>query len=197
MRAVLVIVFSRSNSSGAPSRANFLRPSQRDLDVARAELDRIVEVAVLALVPDLDRAAVARLLLADAHAFRVVAVGAEGRGAAGADPLVAALVAALLLLEPLAQRLHQLFPAAERLDLLLLLLGELQLHLLQQPLERNLRPRCRGSSPRPARTRRRRGRTCRSSPRPSPARRATGSRTRRSTDRSRPCPSPRAASGTP
>jgi hypothetical protein len=55
------------------------------------------------------------------------------------DPLVAALVAALLLLEPLLERLHQLFPAAERLDLLLLFLGELELHLLQQPLERNLR----------------------------------------------------------
>ena len=33
---------------------------QRDLDVARAEFDRVVEVAVLALVPDLHRAAVAR-----------------------------------------------------------------------------------------------------------------------------------------
>ena len=33
--------------------------AQRDLDVARAQLDRIVEIAKLALVPDLDRAAVA------------------------------------------------------------------------------------------------------------------------------------------
>jgi MoxR-like ATPase len=50
----------------------------------------------LALVPDLDRAVVAALLLPDADAFRVVTVGAERRGAGGADPLVAALV---LLLE--------------------------------------------------------------------------------------------------
>jgi len=48
----------------------------------------------------------------------------ERRGAAGADPLVAALVTALLLLEPLLECLQQLFPAAERLDLRFLLLGE-------------------------------------------------------------------------
>src|SRR6185503_11690293 len=100
--------------------------------------DRSIQVPVLALVPDLHRAAVARFLLADAHAFRVVAVGAERRGAAGADPLVAALVAAFLLLQPLAQGFHQLLPAAERRDLLLLLFGQVQRDLLQQPLERNL-----------------------------------------------------------
>src|SRR4029077_6471313 len=91
---------------------------QRHLDVAGAELDGIVEVAVFALVPDLDRAAVAALLLADADALGVVAVGAEGGGAAGADPLRAALVAAFLLFQPLLERLHQLVPAAERRDLL-------------------------------------------------------------------------------
>ncbi len=35
--------------------------AQRDLDVAGAELDRIVEIAELALLPDLDRAASAAL----------------------------------------------------------------------------------------------------------------------------------------
>jgi hypothetical protein len=73
------------------------------------------------------------LLLADAHALGIVAVGAEGRGAGGADPLRAALVAALLLLEALLQRLHQLLPAAQRLDLLLLLFGEVLLGELAQP----------------------------------------------------------------
>jgi hypothetical protein len=72
--------------------------AQRDLDVARAELDRVVEVAVLAVLPDLDRRAVAGRLAADADALGVVAAVAEGRGAAGADPLAAALVAFLLLL---------------------------------------------------------------------------------------------------
>src|SRR5690606_33432260 len=115
----------------------FPQPPQGHLDVARAELDRVVEVAVLALVPDLDGAAVAALLLPDADALGVVAVGAEGRGAARADPLVAALVPALLLLEALLERLHELLPAAERLDLLFLLLGQVELDLLQQPLERD------------------------------------------------------------
>ena len=50
-----------------------------------------VEVLELALVPDLHRALVAALVLADADAFRVVAVGAERRGLRGPDPLRAAL----------------------------------------------------------------------------------------------------------
>ena len=57
------------------------------------------------------------LFLADADAFGVVAVGAERRGAAGADPFAAALVPPLLLLEALTQRVHQLVEAAERFDL--------------------------------------------------------------------------------
>src|SRR4029078_11045518 len=86
-------------------------PPPRDLDVPGAELERVVVVLELALVPDLDRALVAALVLADADSLRVVAVGAERVGAAGADHLVAAFVALLLLFEALLQRLHQLVPA--------------------------------------------------------------------------------------
>src|SRR3546814_2107981 len=46
----------------------------------------------------------------------IIARIADCRGAAGADPLAAALVALLLFLEPLLQRLHDLVPVAERLD---------------------------------------------------------------------------------
>ncbi|MNI75290.1 hypothetical protein D3C73_1314280 [compost metagenome] len=56
---------------------------------------------------------------------------AEGAGSAGADPAIAALMALLLLLQPLLQRLHQLVEAAQRLDLGLLLVG--QVFLGQQP----------------------------------------------------------------
>ncbi len=56
--------------------------AQGDLDVAGAELDRIVEVLVLALVPDLDRLAVAAFVLADTDALGVVAIGANGEVAA-------------------------------------------------------------------------------------------------------------------
>ena len=137
--AVPSIVPSRSSSSGTPSRAKRRRRAQRDLDVARVELDVAVEVAEAALVPDLDRAAVAAALLADADALGVVAVGAERAGAAGADPLDAAGVARLLLREPLLQRLHQLVPAAQRLDLRLVLGREQPLELLPQPLLGDLR----------------------------------------------------------
>src|SRR3546814_1315060 len=101
--------------------------AERDLYVARAELDPIVQIAELPLVPDLDRPPVARAVLTDAHPFGVVAVGAVRRSAGGADPFAAALVPAALLGEALAQRLHQLLPPAERLDLRLLLLAEVEL----------------------------------------------------------------------
>ena len=114
--------------------------AQRELDVAGAELDGVVEVAELAPVPDLDRAAVPALVLADAHALGVEAEGAERRGAGGADPLRAALVAALLLAQPLGQGLHQLLEAAERLDLGPLLGGEMLLDELAQPVDRQVEP---------------------------------------------------------
>ena len=117
----------------------FSQAPQRNLDVARAELDRIVEVLVFALVPDLDRAAVARALLADADALGIEPVGPERGRAAGADPLVAALVALLLLLKALFQRLHELFPAAEGLDHFLFFVAQVEFGLLKQPLERDLR----------------------------------------------------------
>ena len=113
------------------------QPAERDAHVAHAELDGVVEVLELALVPHLDGAEVAVAVLADADAFGVVAVGAEGRGAGGADPFRAALVAALLLLETLPQGLEELVPA-HRLDLPLLLFGEVFLGELAQPFGRDL-----------------------------------------------------------
>src|SRR5690606_17715380 len=104
--------------------------AQRHLDVARAQFDRVVQVPVFALLPDLDRAAVAAGA-ADADALGVVAAVAEGAGSAGADPLVPALVALFLLLQALLQRLHQLVETAERLNLRLLLVG--QVFFGQQP----------------------------------------------------------------
>ncbi len=111
--------------------------AQRHGDVARAQLDRIVEVGVVAPLPHLDRAALAAAA-ADAHALGVVAGVAEGRGAGGADPLRAAAVARLLLLEPLLQRAHQLVPVAERADPRLLLVAEQEFGLASQPFLRNL-----------------------------------------------------------
>ena len=42
---------------------------QRDLDIAGAQLDRIVEIAELALVPDLDGTLVTAFLLPDSYNF--------------------------------------------------------------------------------------------------------------------------------
>src|SRR5690606_14014856 len=111
---------------------------QRDLDVASAKLDRVVKIAELALVPNLHRAAVAAFRLPDAHAFRIVAIGAEGRGAGSADPLRATLMAAPLLLQPLPQRLHQLLETAEGFNQLLLLLGKVFFGELAQPFLRQI-----------------------------------------------------------
>src|SRR6516164_7548705 len=109
------------------------QPPQRELDVASAELNGVVQIAELAPVPDLDSAAVAALLLADAHPLRVVAVGTKRRGAGGTDPFAAALVPCFLLGKTPAQRLHQPFPAAERLDQLLLFLGQKPLGKFSEP----------------------------------------------------------------
>src|SRR6202023_4050345 len=95
--------------------------SQRDLDVADAEFDIAVEIPELALVPHLHRAIVAVLLLADPDAFGIVTLRAKRRGSCRADPFVAALMAALLFLQPLAPGLHELVPAPRR-DLRLLFL---------------------------------------------------------------------------
>ena len=123
---------------GRAGAGELAQPAQRDLDVADAELDIAVEILELALVPHLHGAVVAVLFLPDPHAFGIVAVGAERRGAGGADPLVAALMAALLFLQALAKRLHELVPA-HRLDLLLLFLGEVFFRKLLQPFGGNVR----------------------------------------------------------
>ncbi len=65
-------------------------------------------------------------------------MGAERRGPRGADPFIAALMAALLLFQALAKRLHELVPA-HRLDLLLLFLGEVFFRELLQPFGWNVR----------------------------------------------------------
>jgi hypothetical protein len=68
----------------------------------------------------------------------MIAVGAEWRRTRGADPFRAALVAALLFLEALGQRLHQLVPA-KLLDLRLFFFGEIFLGEFAEPLFRDLR----------------------------------------------------------
>src|SRR5262249_4152046 len=115
------------------------QPSQSELDIACAELDLVVEIAEFAPVPDLEGASMPAGLLPDAHAGRIVSVSPEGRRAAGADPFVAAAVGSLLLRETLAQLLHDLVPAAERLDLRLLLLAQIELGERAQPLRGNAR----------------------------------------------------------
>ncbi len=97
--------------------------AQRDADGARADLLAVVKIAELAAVPHLHGAAVLAGA-ADAHAFRVVAAVSVGRGAAGADPLAAALMAPFLLLQTLLQLLHQLLEATDRLDARLLFRAE-------------------------------------------------------------------------
>ena len=104
--------------------------AQGDLDVAGAQFDLVVQVPVFALLPDLHGPAMLALA-ADADAFGIVAAVAERAGPAGADPFVAALMPAVLLVQTLLQRLHQLVEPPKRLDLRLLLLG--QVFLVQQP----------------------------------------------------------------
>src|SRR6202035_543584 len=66
---------------GGAGAREFAQAAQRDLDVARAELDFPVEIPEVALVPDLNCPEIAVAVLPDADAFGIVAIGAEGRGA--------------------------------------------------------------------------------------------------------------------
>ena len=110
----------------------FAQALHGDLDVPCTELDLVVVVLELALVPDFHGAAVAGLVLADAYAFGIVAIRSKRRSSAGADHLVAAFVALLLLFEALFQRFHQLLEAAHGLDFGHLLGGqEFLAHLLE------------------------------------------------------------------
>ena len=107
---------------------------ERDLDRSRADFAGIVEVAEGALVPDLDGPLVSRAVLPDADAFGVVAIGAEGGCPGGADPLVAALMAALLLFQPLFQGFHELVEPAKRLDFRHLFGGQVAFGHLAKPV---------------------------------------------------------------
>src|SRR5207247_9929372 len=69
--------------------------------------------------------------------LRIIAVSTIRRGPGGADPFAAALVAAFLLGEALAQRFQELVEAAHGLDHLLFLLGEVFLREFFQPLGGN------------------------------------------------------------
>src|SRR5690606_17217752 len=100
---------------------------QGNLDVAGAEFHRIVEVAELALVPHLYRPPMAAFVLADPHAFGVVAISAEGGCAGRADPFRTALMPAFLVFKPLLERFHQLVEAAKRLHQLLFIFAQMLL----------------------------------------------------------------------
>ncbi|MPM87405.1 hypothetical protein SDC9_134501 [bioreactor metagenome] len=114
----------------------FAQAAQRHLDIARAQFLGVVVVAIGTLLPHLHGALVLARP-ANADALRVVAAVAEGAGAVGADPLVAALVAFFLLFKALFQRLHQIVPA-HLLDGGDLLGRELALQRLAQPFQRKL-----------------------------------------------------------
>ena len=90
----------------------FAQPSQGHFDVAGAQLQRVVVIAKASLVPYFGGAAVAGTILPNANAFRVVAVGPKGAGAAGANPFIAACVALFLLLQTFFERLDELFEPA-------------------------------------------------------------------------------------
>mgnify|MGYP005605756533 CR=1 FL=1 len=56
----------------------FAQAAQRNLDVARAKLDRVVEILEFTLVPNLDGAEIPVAILPDAYAFGIIAISAIG-----------------------------------------------------------------------------------------------------------------------
>src|ERR1700674_3593735 len=127
------MVPSRSSSSGAPVRAN-LRRRRSAILMLRVPSSTSPSRSLNSRLSHTFTARLWRLL---SWPMRMAsgggAVAAKRRSARRADPLRAALVAALLLGEAFRDRLHELFPA-ERLDLLHLLGAEIFLRELLQPL---------------------------------------------------------------
>src|SRR6201999_3105817 len=110
---------------GRAGEGELAQAPQSHLDVAGAELDVAGEILELALVPNLHGTEVSIAILPDAHALGIIPIGTERRGAAGADPFAAALVALFLFGQALAQCFQKLVEAAERLDQFLLFFGEM------------------------------------------------------------------------
>ena len=104
---VVEVEFVRRAGTG-----KFAQPPQGDLDIAGAQFHAVIQVPELALVPDFDRLAIAAIG-PDPDTLGMVSLLPEGRGTAGADPFIAALMALLLLLQALLELLDQLFQAAE------------------------------------------------------------------------------------
>ena len=136
LRAVERMVSSQVQLVGGAGAGELAQPPQGHLDVAGTQLHAVVEVAEFTLVPDLDRLAVAAIG-AHADALRMVALLAEGRGAAGTDPLAATLVAFLLLLQAFLELLDQLFQPAQGFNLLPVLVGQLLHEFRPQPVVGN------------------------------------------------------------
>src|SRR5690606_20329518 len=109
---------------------------QRDLDVADAQRNAVVQILVFPFFPDFYRPPLTAVFLADAEPFRVVAIGAERRRSTGADPLVATGMTLILLFHALFEGFNQLFQATQRLDLGLLFFGQVFLELGSQPVIR-------------------------------------------------------------
>ena len=109
------------------------QPAQRNLEIAWAEFGIGIEIAVDALIPDLGRHAPATLR-ADTDPTRMEAAGSERARTTRANPTVAARVALLLLLKPLAELLNEFFKTTEGFDLRFLLVGQHALHAHAQPV---------------------------------------------------------------
>jgi len=110
---------------------------QSQLDVTGAKFNLIIQILELAAVPNLDGAEVAVFILAYAHAFRIIAIGAKWRSAGRSDPFVAALVPSFLFGETLAQCLQELVETTHGLDKFLFFVGKEFFRELFEPFGRN------------------------------------------------------------
>ena len=98
-----------------PGSRKFSQPAHRNLDVARTQLNAVVEIFEISPIPNLHRALVFTLA-ADADPLGVIAVVTEGRGTLGANPFVTAGMAFFLFFKALFEFLDQLFQATQTLD---------------------------------------------------------------------------------
>src|SRR5690349_9661070 len=109
------------------------QPAQRNLDVARVELDIAIEVAKRSLVPHPHRAARAAIC-ANANAFGIETVGAEPARATRTDPFTATLVPLALLGEASPETRAQRATPAQCFRRAPALIGQVRVELAARPL---------------------------------------------------------------
>ena len=123
---------------GGTLAGKFTQPPQRHLDVADTQLNIVIQVFVVALLPDFYGFFVPRFALFNADAFGVITIGTKGRRAAGADHFVTALMTFVLFFQTFFKLVQHFIQATQRFNFGHIFRRHQALKLFAHPVGRNV-----------------------------------------------------------